>query len=166
MWNICLFLAAVLQVGLKKYDNLQGAVGNLSSYQTGRQLLDDSNDLASTTAFINTVRDKIAFHIDEDVFKDVIKRNDFAEKELFVTGTGAEMENHYYPLADVMTLSYLFHSDACLCCRGVSEIQKNEQITRLFSSASLFNKVASKVVEEFALTVAGLRLLVIEKEAR
>jgi hypothetical protein len=156
MWSTNLLAAGVLHEGLKAYWELSGTVGHLEAYKDGNRRLREHPDLPIVKHFIRKIRNKVAFHLDPDVFKDFLANDKFEENETFLVGTGPQLGLHYYPTADAATYRYVYEA-ACECC-GSPAPPPDEMITKMYGVLTLFNHEASGLIREWALIEAGLEI--------
>lgn len=105
--NGFLFAAGVLHEGFLVAERLEKHFGNRDSYRNGfGKLLADRKIQGLRKHTLKRMRNKLVFHYDEDVSKEMLKSLDL-KRYVFATGTGGKRKGTYYNLADEIVINYL-----------------------------------------------------------
>jgi len=118
--NLLINHAAVLCEGIKKFETLKAKLVSLDAYKENIvKIKNIFNETENENSFYNTViykiRNKIAFHFDEDVITEVLEEyidEHLKEKEdiVFFQGKTELVADTIYPLADNINFHYILKS--------------------------------------------------------
>jgi hypothetical protein len=105
--NSFLFTTGVLYEGLKVANTLGKHFRDRDSFRDGfGKLLNDKETKKLQGSVLETMRNRIAFHFDEDVAAEALKNLDFPSY-LFATSLGSNRGSIYYNLADEAAINFL-----------------------------------------------------------
>jgi hypothetical protein len=105
--NSFLFACGVLYEGLKVANTLGKHFKDRDSFRDGfGQLLKDQETKKLQGTVLDTLRNKIAFHFDEDVVSTTVKNLGFPTY-IFASGIGSRTGDIYYNLADESALNFI-----------------------------------------------------------
>lgn len=105
--NSFLFACGVLYEGLKMANTLGKHFGERDSFRDGfGQLLKSKETKKLNDTVLNSMRNKLVFHFDEDVAPAVLKNLNF-ESYTFAIGDGTQSGGVYYNLADEVVINFI-----------------------------------------------------------
>ncbi len=105
--NAFLFSVGALHEGFRVADTLEKHFGDRDSYRNGfGKLLADPKIQMLRSTILKRMRNKLVFHYDEDLAKQMLRSLDL-EEYVFATGTGGNRKGTYYNLADEIVINDL-----------------------------------------------------------
>lgn len=148
--------AALVYEGIKKFNNTKSDFENINYYKKNFDkieiILNEAND---TNSFTNTVleriRNKIAFHFDKVVIKEVIGQfvDDCLEKNKYValiSGKSELVKDTTYLLADNMSINYVLKS---IKGKEISDREKFKILTKnLLELSGLFCDILDELIPD------------------
>jgi|SRR5689334_18043449 len=105
--NSLLFACGILYEGIKVAKTLGKYFADRESFQKGlAQLLKDKETKKLQETALNSMRNKIVFHYDEDVVTTTLNNLNL-ESYVFVSGYGPQRGEMYYTLADEIAINFM-----------------------------------------------------------
>jgi hypothetical protein len=107
-WASFLYLGALLHEGLRTAEGLGRSLHHLPAYRAGFAALQgDKRVQWLRRAFLDKMRDRTAFHVDEAVYREALAHLDERDEVVFASGTTYIAGDIYFNLADDLAVEYL-----------------------------------------------------------
>lgn len=140
--NAFLFACGVLYEGLKIANTLGKQHNERAAFRNGfGKLLKSKDTRQLKDTVLNSVRNKLVFHFDEDVAPSVLENLDL-ERYAFATADGDQSGAVYYNLADEIAINFI-----------IGEPGSKDEEDRIFRETL---RIISKVITEFVSSADSL----------
>jgi len=148
--------AALLYEGITKFSKTKSNFENLNYYKNNlsqiKKILNEAIDLDSfTNKVLKKIRNKIAFHFDEEVIREVLGEfvdDNLKEKKevILVSGKSELVKDTTYLLADNMNINYVLKS---INGKKISYEEKFKMFSKkLFELSGLFCEILDELIPD------------------